>query len=105
MGSTRLRKAITLEGPPCYNRKELDILAEKGLNGRQVGILTGCSEAFPADQSFTRSKILYPQPMLWQLGREVGSPLLISESLLTRAMTSNAISEGRVKLAMHTLIM
>ena len=99
-----LKKAVTHRGPLYYSRKDLEVLAGKDLNGRQVGISTGCLEGSAADQSSTRPKTLYPRPMLWQLGREIGSPLLISKSLLTRARISIVTSEGRAKLVMSTLI-
>jgi len=31
-----LKKAVTKKGGACYSRKDLDVLAEKDLNGRQV---------------------------------------------------------------------
>ena len=33
-----LKKAVTKKGGACYSRKELDFLAEKDLNGRQVSV-------------------------------------------------------------------
>lgn len=38
-----LKDAVTKKGDACYNRKDLDFLAEKDLNGRQVSIQTYCS--------------------------------------------------------------
>lgn len=66
-----LKEAITREGPPCYNSEELEILARKDFNGRQVMFSRDCLIGSPTDQS-SRSKTLYSQPMLWPLGREFG---------------------------------
>ena len=99
-----LKKAVTGGGPLYYSRKDLEVLARKDLNGRLVGISTGCLEGSPADQSSIRSQTLYTRPMLWQLGREIKSSLLVSKSLLTRARTSIVVSEGRAKLVISTLI-
>lgn len=41
-----LKKAVAKKGGACYNRKELDLLAKKDLNGRQVsagGLFVGFS--------------------------------------------------------------
>ena len=35
-----LRRAITAKGEACYSRNDLDFLAKKNLNGRQVGFLS-----------------------------------------------------------------
>ena len=36
-------KAVTKKGDACYNRKDLDFLAKKDLNGRQVSIGIDCA--------------------------------------------------------------
>ena len=38
-----LKKAVTKKGGACCSCKDLDFLAEKDLNGRQVSSLTDCS--------------------------------------------------------------
>ena len=38
-----LNKAVTKKGEACYSREDLDFLAKKDLNGRQVSVRTDCS--------------------------------------------------------------
>ncbi len=44
-----LNKAVTKKGAACYNREDLDFLAKKDLNGRQVSFRMGCSQACCTD--------------------------------------------------------
>lgn len=41
-----LKKAVTKKGVACYSRADLDSLAKKDLNGRQVSRRTDCCESY-----------------------------------------------------------
>ena len=73
-----LRKAIISEGGACYSRKDLDFLAKKYLNGRQVSFPTAVRTILILNGRVLRSKTLYPRLTLRQLEREVGYHCLIS---------------------------
>lgn len=92
-----LKKAITRENSSCYNSEELEILARKDFNDRQVMFFRGCLIDFFIDQSF-KSKTLYSQFMFWSIERKSEWSMFILKSLLSRVKTSNAISKRRGKL-------
>ena len=68
-----LRKVIVNERGACYSRKDLDFLAEKDLNGRQVGFPTAVRTILILNGRVLRSKTLYPRLTLRQLERDVGN--------------------------------
>jgi len=51
-----LRKAVTQKGVACYSRKDLEFLAKKDLNGRQVGFPTDCSKDSHTDSCASDQK-------------------------------------------------